>query len=147
MFHIFLPSNNLHHIILTQSMSNPHPLRTKFSTPPPHQSILKILNNTPMHPMTSMLYSSTLPQNNPIVKIRLIARLFSVNSNHAKFLPHDFDHVVEAEFEFRADDHGVDFSGKAVDFFYGDLIYFVVAVEAFHVFSIADKQERSEFFS
>lgn len=91
-----------------------------------------------MNRVANMLDADSLAQNQAIIKIREISWLLRVDAEQIKIVPNSLEKIVQVQLHVAANDDGVRLMSKAVNFLDGNLVDFVVHVNARQINSIAD---------
>ena len=134
--HSILLRNNTHHILITNHMPQPHPLRDMPRARPPHQRMFKRLLQRPMHLITHILNRSPPPNNQRLIKLDILALPLRINPNQPQLLPTALDHILNPQIQLAAHNHGVRFAGQRVEMREADGVDFVVDVETLDVFAV-----------
>ena len=131
-----LSAHNTDHILISNNMTQPHPLRHMSRARPPNQRILETLLECPMNRITHILDRAILSHDKCFAEVRLDTFALGVDPHESEFLPALVHDVADAEVELAGHDGGVGFVGEGVEVFEGDGVDFVVDVEAFDVGSV-----------
>jgi hypothetical protein len=105
-------------------------------TRPPHKRILKRILQRPMHPLTDILNTGSVPHNQRLAKIRIHALALGIYPDQVQHLPAAVDNVGDAEVQLAGHDSGVRFVGQAVEVLERDGVEFILYIEAFYVLAV-----------
>jgi hypothetical protein len=90
-----------------------------------------------MDRMADVRHCCTITQNNAFGQVRFLAAFLREHLDQIQVFPYFLDQVVQIQSHVTRYDDGVGYAGQAIEFFDGNLIDFIVDVQARHVNAIA----------
>jgi len=139
-----LRPDDTHHILISNQMRQPDPLRQMLRTSTPNKRILETIFQRPVNRVAHILNITALPHNQRFVERWLDAFALRVDAHELQLFPAALDDFFNAEVQLAGHYRGVVFAGEGVEVLEADAVDFVVDVEAFNVGSVVFHDDVDE---